>query len=52
MKITTKLRQALKKEMVIAASCYDPLSARLTELAGFEAVHWTGMGFEISSRFP
>jgi methylisocitrate lyase len=32
--------------MVVAPSCFDPLSARLAELAGFEAIHLTGLGIE------
>jgi methylisocitrate lyase len=46
-KMTTKLRDALRDGMVVAASCYDPLSARLAEIAGLEALHVTGMGVEI-----
>lgn len=48
MRMTTKLRELLKQGMVICGSSYDPLSARLAELAGFKAVHVTGMGVEIS----
>jgi methylisocitrate lyase len=46
MRRTTKLRELLKKGPVFAASVYDPLSARLAELAGFNALHLTGMGAE------
>ena len=46
MRATTKLRQALKNGMVVAPGCFDPFSARLAELAGFEAIHMTGGGVE------
>jgi len=46
MRMTTKLRQLLAQEMVVAPSCFDPLSARLAQLAGFEAIHLTGLGIE------
>lgn len=46
MRMTTKLRQLLKQGMVIAPGCYDVMSARLAQLAGFEAVHLTGLGAE------
>jgi methylisocitrate lyase len=42
----SKLRELLKRPPVFAASCFDPLSARLAELAGFQALHLTGMGVE------
>jgi 2-methylisocitrate lyase-like PEP mutase family enzyme len=45
---TTRLRTLLTKGIVIAPGCFDPLSARLAELAGFEAVHMTGLGVEAS----
>jgi methylisocitrate lyase len=32
--------------MVTAAGCFDPFSARLAQLAGFEALHMTGFGVE------
>lgn len=43
---TTRLRQLLARGPVLAASVYDPLSARLAELAGFDALHLTGFGAE------
>lgn len=43
-----KLRELLKRPPVFAASCFDPLSSRLAELAGFKAIHLTGMGVEAS----
>jgi 2-methylisocitrate lyase-like PEP mutase family enzyme len=46
MRMTTKLRHLLSQGMVVAPSCFDPLSARLAALAGFEAIHLTGLGVE------
>jgi methylisocitrate lyase len=46
MRNTTKLRVELKKGMVVAPGCYDALSARLAQLAGFTAIHMTGLGGE------
>lgn len=46
MSAPSRLRELLKRPPVFAASCFDPLSARLAELAGFEALHLTGMGVE------
>ena len=46
MRTTTKFRALLKEGMVVAPGCFDPLSARLAQLAGFEAVHMTGLGVE------
>ena len=48
MRMTTRLRECLAKGMVVAPSCFDPLSARLAELAGFDALHLTGLGVEAS----
>jgi 2-methylisocitrate lyase-like PEP mutase family enzyme len=48
MKMTTKLRRSLQEGMVVLAPCYDPLSARLAELAGFEALQLGGMSVEIA----
>ena len=45
-RMTTSLREAIAAGGTIAPSCFDPLSARLAELAGFRAVHLTGMGVE------
>lgn len=47
-RMTTKLRELLKKGAVVAPSVYDAFSARMAELAGFEAVHLTGYGFEVT----
>ena len=46
MRPTTKLRALLKDGMVVAPGCFDPLSARLAQLAGFDALHMTGLGVE------
>jgi 2-methylisocitrate lyase-like PEP mutase family enzyme len=46
MRNTTKLRAELKKGMVVAPGCYDALSARLAQIAGFNAIHMTGLGGE------
>ncbi|MFE2179229.1 oxaloacetate decarboxylase [Streptomyces sp. NPDC059455] len=46
MKMTTKLRQLLADGLVVAPGCYDAFSARLAEIAGFDAVHLTGLGVE------
>jgi methylisocitrate lyase len=48
MNAPAKLRELLKGPPVFAASCFDPLSSRLAELAGFKAIHLTGMGVEAS----
>lgn len=48
MRMTTRLRELLKKGLVVAPGIYDPLTARLAQLAGFEAVHMTGLGVEAS----
>lgn len=46
MRMSTKLRAELAKGLVVAPSCYDALSARLAEQAGFKAIHMTGLGVE------
>ena len=46
MRMTTRLRQSLAKGMVVAPGCFDAFSARLAELAGFRAIHMTGLGVE------
>jgi methylisocitrate lyase len=46
MRAPTKLRAALLRGPVIAPGCYDALSARLAEAAGFELIHLTGFGVE------
>lgn len=46
MRATQKLREELRNGLVVAPGCYDALSARLAEKAGFRAVHMTGLGVE------
>lgn len=43
---TRELREALAEGPVVAAGCFDPLSARLAEYVGFAALHVTGSGVE------
>lgn len=50
-------RQALRKliagrRYVMAPGAYDTLTARLVQLAGFEAVYLTGGGYSRSNGFP
>jgi len=45
MSITRKLRELLqRKKILVAPGAYDPMSAKLIEAAGFEAVYMTGFG--------
>ncbi|MET7780192.1 MULTISPECIES: isocitrate lyase/PEP mutase family protein [Streptomyces] len=44
--MTTRLRELLAAELVVAPGCFDPFSARLAELAGFTAIYLTGFGVE------
>jgi 2-methylisocitrate lyase-like PEP mutase family enzyme len=46
MRTTTRLRRAVADGGIVAPGCYDPFSARLAELAGFEAVHLSGFAVE------
>lgn len=48
MRATKRLREELRGGLVIAPGCYDALSARLAQAAGFRAVHMTGLGVEAS----
>lgn len=43
-----RLRSLLADHPVVAAGCFDPFSARLAELAGFEAVHLSGFCVELT----
>lgn len=45
---SARLRHRLGEGVLVAAGCFDPLSARLAEMAGFEAIHLSGFGTEIS----
>ncbi|MFC9835566.1 oxaloacetate decarboxylase [Rhodococcus sp. NPDC127530] len=44
--MSTRLRELLAQGLVVAPGCFDPFSARLAELAGFDAIHLTGLGVE------
>lgn len=41
-----RLRELIAAGKTIAPSCFDPLSCRIAEVTGFDAVHLTGMGVE------
>jgi 2-methylisocitrate lyase-like PEP mutase family enzyme len=43
-----RLKQLIAGRATIAAGCYDSLSAKLADLAGFGALHITGFGVEAS----
>jgi 2-methylisocitrate lyase-like PEP mutase family enzyme len=43
-----RLRALIDKHATVAAGCYDALSAKLAEQAGFDALHITGFGVEAS----
>ena len=45
-------REALKRGMVTAPGCYDCVTARSIERAGFEAVYMTGAGTAASLGYP
>lgn len=48
MRLTTRLRQLLARPRVLLApGAWDPLSARVVEEAGFEAVYVTGSGVSV-----
>ncbi len=48
MRPTTRLRQLLaRSRLLLAPGAYDPLSARIVEEAGFEAVYLTGSGVSV-----
>jgi 2,3-dimethylmalate lyase len=48
MRPTTRLRQLLARpRLILAPGAYDPLSARVVEEAGFEAVYVTGSGVSV-----
>src|SRR2546423_5855946 len=44
MRTTTKLRQLLKSTPLVVPGCYDAMSAKVLEQAGFPAVYMTGYG--------
>lgn len=43
---STRLRRLLAAGTVVAPGIFDPFSARLAELAGFDVLHLTGFGVE------
>ena len=48
MRTTTKLRQLLNTTPLIVPGCYDAMSAKVLERAGFEAVYMTGYGTSLA----
>src|SRR5256884_9809751 len=48
MRTTTKLRQLLKSTPLVVPGCYDAMSAKVLEQAGFPAVYMTGYGTSLS----
>ena len=52
MKPTTRLRQLIADDVVVAPGVYDGLSARLAARAGFAAVYATGGGIARSMGYP
>jgi len=50
MRKTTHLKRLLQdKRLLLAPGVYDVLSARIIEIAGFEAVYMTGYGTAFSA---
>ena len=48
-----KIRELLgRNEYAVVPGAYDPLTARLVQLAGFEAVYMTGGGFSRANGYP
>jgi 2-methylisocitrate lyase-like PEP mutase family enzyme len=48
MRATTRLRELLRSAPLIVPGCYDALSARVLERAGFPAVYMTGYGTSLA----
>jgi 2-methylisocitrate lyase-like PEP mutase family enzyme len=48
MRTTTKLRRLLQSTPLVVPGCYDALSARVLEQAGFPAVYMTGYGTSLA----
>src|SRR3989449_11675339 len=48
MRTTTKLRQLLRSTPLVVPGCYDAMSAKVLERAGFEAVYMTGYGTSLA----
>ena len=45
-------REAMKRGMVAAPGCYECITARSIERAGFEAVYMTGAGTAATLGYP
>lgn len=52
MKTTTRLRQLLQQDILVAPGAFDGLSARLVEQAGFSAIYASGGAIARSCGFP
>ena len=53
MRATTRLRQLLRQpELVVAPGCYDAITARMVERAGFPAVYMSGAATSASLGYP
>lgn len=53
MKKSTILRNLLNSgETLVMPDAYDPISARIIERAGFQAVQCSGFSFSIAARYP
>jgi 2-methylisocitrate lyase-like PEP mutase family enzyme len=48
MRVTTRLRELLRSTPLIVPGCYDALSAKVLERAGFPAVYMTGYGTSLA----
>ena len=48
MRATTRLRQLLRSTPLVVPGCYDAMSARVLEQAGFPAVYMTGYGTSLA----
>jgi 2-methylisocitrate lyase-like PEP mutase family enzyme len=48
MRATTRLRELLRSTPLLVPGCYDALSARVLERAGFPAVYMTGYGTSLA----
>ena len=48
MRSTTRLRELLKSTPLVVPGCYDALSAKVLERAGFPAVYMTGYGTSLA----
>ena len=53
MRASTRLRQLLRQpELVVAPGCYDAITARMIERAGFPAVYMSGAAVSASLGYP